>query len=640
MKQRILASTAFVCLAAAPAYAQEVINTPILSSVSNFRDLAGVSASEGGSGLSYTTTNGGEMRTGVFYRANALSSVSAKDEATLNTLGITGVIDLRTPQEISGAPEVQNVPTGASYTNISVFGNTIPAVNLSSSAAAEATLEAMNQGFVTNASERTQLATVFSDLADANGPMIYNCSSGKDRTGWVSAMLQSIAGVSSSDIMANYLATNTYSAASINAAAAANPAYGTILGVQAPDLQAGLDQIITSYGSLDNYLIEGLGMTQAEIYVLRAKMVFYATLPGADKYFGNAAGGVALLTALQNSSLSGHYTTYNYYLQSAIDAGTLGGVPAQVGGQVIADTGSYLARLPQAINTAIAPYTSGTNLAAGQTQIWEANLAGVLSTNADQNVASTTSNSAGALVGATHRINTQTSIVGGIGYNWGSVRTAGGNAQVNMFLTTVGARYAFSTLENGPYIAGGANADIIVSMHDRRDVGGGIGSVFGNSNGSVFNGHFAVGDVIPADGAIFTPQLAADVSYAHLNGFTEQGAGIPLRFSAINETLPSLTASVQMALPGQSVGSWSVSPTAGLAFTRLLSSPVVTSRGDFEGFGVTQISAFNSRNIGSLNVAVTAQRGPLGLSAGVTGLVGDANSSTGIAGNLAVTYRF
>ncbi len=55
-------------------------------------------------------------------------------------------------------------------------------------------------------------------------------------------------------------------------------------------------------------------------------MVDYPALPGQSGFVGNAAAGAALLNELQNSPLSGAYTAFNYYLQSAIDAGTLGGV--------------------------------------------------------------------------------------------------------------------------------------------------------------------------------------------------------------------------------------------------------------------------------------------------------------------------
>ena len=188
------------------------------------------------------------------------------------------------------------------------------------------------------------------DLAHSSDAALYHCSAGKDRTGWTSALLQSIAGVAPATIMNDYLATNQYEAGQIAAELAAIRAakgdaaaaiVAPTLGVQSSFLQAALDQVVASYGSMDAYLTQGLGLSQADIYVLRAKLVDYLTLPGQSGFVGNAASGAALLNELQNSPLSGTYTAFNYYLQSAIDAGTLGGVQAQVGGQVNADAAAY-----------------------------------------------------------------------------------------------------------------------------------------------------------------------------------------------------------------------------------------------------------------------------------------------------------
>jgi protein-tyrosine phosphatase len=154
------------------------------------------------------------------------------------------------------------------------------------------------------------------------------------------------------------------------------------LGVQSSYLQAALDQVIASYGSMNAYLTQGLGLSQADIYVLRAKMVDYLTLPGQSGFVGNAAAGAALLNELQNSPLSGTYTAFNYYLQSAIDAGTLGGVQAQVGGQVNADAAAYLLRQPLWLDAALAPYADGRDLADGQTRIWLTGLGGTFATAA------------------------------------------------------------------------------------------------------------------------------------------------------------------------------------------------------------------------------------------------------------------
>ena len=48
------------------------------------------------------------------------------------------------------------------------------------------------------------------DLANFSGPALYHCDFGKDRTGWTSVILQSIAGVSLPTIKQDYLASNKY----------------------------------------------------------------------------------------------------------------------------------------------------------------------------------------------------------------------------------------------------------------------------------------------------------------------------------------------------------------------------------------------------------------------------------------------
>lgn len=112
-----------------PASAQEAITTPILPSAPNFRDIAGISASMGGTGFANTTSNDGVMRTGVFYRTDALNNLTTADWTILSSLNIYRDINLRTPNEIYGtpgapptAPAQDVVPKGAAWTNINIYG--------------------------------------------------------------------------------------------------------------------------------------------------------------------------------------------------------------------------------------------------------------------------------------------------------------------------------------------------------------------------------------------------------------------------------------------------------------------------------------------------------------------------------------
>jgi protein-tyrosine phosphatase len=632
-------------LAAAHALAQQAISTPILASDENFRDLAGIAARYGGTGFADPTAHNGVMRTGVIYRSAALT-VSDADFATLSALHITRDIDLRTPGEIAGAPD--RVPLGATYINVNIFGTPSQPSSGSPATPAAAAAQAATgyRTFVTNPVERSGFGTVLIDLAHASDAALYHCESGKDRTGWTSALLQSIAGVPAATIMQDYLATNQYTAGKINAElaairAASGDAAAAIaaqtVGVQSSFLQAALDQVTASYGSMSTYLTQGLGLSQADIYVLRARLVDYLTLPGQSGFVGNAGAGAALLNELQNSPLSGNYTAFNYYLQSAIDAGTLGGVQAQVGGQVNADATAYLLRQPLWFDAALAPYADGRDLAAGQTRIWLAGLGGTFATAAQDGAAGSTERSAGPVMGATYRIDTRSSVYLGIGYDWGTVGSAGADADVGTALGTIGGRYAFSSLEEGPYVA--AHADIGgVDYQVKRPMGGGLGTASGATSGAVYGGQAVLGDVIGLAPFTVTPQAGIRVTHVSLGGFDESGSDLALDVARISHTASSLLAAVDIGLATQPLGEWTVTPTVTLGAEVALGNPQVTSSGSLYGLTVSQYAAYDSRYLLEGGLGLTAQHGAFGVRAGVNAVQGD--SSTGVNGQLSVAYRF
>jgi protein-tyrosine phosphatase len=560
-----------ICLISTSASAQYAINTPILTSVDNFRDVAGIAAVYGGTGYSNTTSNNGVMRTGVYYRSNALT-LNATDLKTVSKFGISQVLDLRTPFEIASKPDV--IPEGAKWVNINILGSSNVTLTLTSPAASVSFMQGMNRAFVTDASERSQLRTVFLDLAQGNGAALFHCTAGKDRTGWVGAVLESIAGVSSATIMKDYLASNSYSAKSISATLSALPAsyravYAPLLGVEASFLQAGLDQVVASYGSMNAYLTKGLGLTQADIYVLRAKMVEYLTLPGQTQLSGNAANGAALLNALQNSSLSGHYTAYNYYLQSAIDEGTLGGLETKVGGQVYADSAAYLLRQPQLIDDSVASYTVGSDLKEGETNVWLTGVAGYQGISGSQGISDSSNQSSGFILGATRRFTETSSAYLGVGQISNDVRSAGAKADVKDYVMVLGGRYGFTTLNAGPFV----DAQLIAGSVDyksTRDFGFGLGTASGKTNGNLVAGRVNIGDVIDFSSFKLTPQVGVRVVHSSLDSFNENGSELSMQMQSFSQTNTSALAELGFDLGEQQYSGWSLRPKAAIGFERLL----------------------------------------------------------------------
>lgn len=639
MFQRLLCSLSALSLSIAAAHAAEsvVLDTPRLQGIDNFRDVAGTSTA-------YSTAHDGTMRSGVFYRSNALTP-SAADLATLNGLGIGAIYDLRTPSEIAATPDT--MIAGATWQNIDIIGSTtsgadITNISFNSAADAIAMMEQTNRAFVSDAGMRSQFGQLFNALAGVDAAQLFHCTAGKDRTGWTAAVLQSIAGVDEATIMANYLATNDYTAARVAATLKALPpsmaaVYEPLLGVQASYLQAGLDQVAAEYGSMDNYLKQGLGLSQEAIYVLRGKLVEYNSLPGQTGLIGNAAAGAELLRQLQNTDLSGTYSAYNYYLQSAIDAGTLGGVESQVGGQVHADAASYLLRQNAMIEQAAAPFASGSDLKVGQYRLWSTALAGYLGTDGSAHAASSNEHSQGLMVGLTQRFSEQFSARGGFGYSDGSVGGAGGEADTDLTFLNVGARYGFSSLERGLFVDANASAGY-VDYTSKRELGGGLGTAKGDTHGNHTGATLALGYRAPVHGMIFEPSLGLRVSHLDLNSFKEKGSELALDVDDNSATRRSAIANLNVAFAPLAMGAWQLVPGVQVGYERTLGDNRVDSQGHLLGLDVEQRAAFDNRDQFSGGVNLMANLGALSLGAEVGASGG--GDSHGFNGGLKASYAF
>ncbi len=637
MKSSLRPLAAFVMVTSLAVQAEETpLNTPRLTGIDNFRDIAGLTTA-------YTTTHDGVMRAGVFYRSNALTPAGS-DLATLNSLNISTVVDLRSPAEI--AAQADTLPAGSRYVAVDLIGNNgafvidISKMNVSD---VDTMMEEGERSFVTSDYARQGLGEVFRELAAADDAALFHCTAGKDRTGWVSAVLQTIAGVSDGDIMANYLATNDYTADRVNATLAYLPesmrdTYAALMGVRGSWLQAGLDQVVSSYGSMDNYLKSGLGLDQATIYVLRGKMVRYQTLPGEAGLRGNAAQGAALLNALQDSPLAGRYTAYNYYLQRAIDEGSLGGVERRIGGQVFADASSYLLRQPSRLYDAMAPKLSGRELETEQTQVWLQGLADYLGTDERPGASASSNRTWGSLVGVTHRFNAQSAANGAIGYSDGSVSGAGGKVKTHTPTLSLGGRYGFTSLEAGPWVGLQGSAGYIDYESDRHP-GGGLGTAHGETNGQYYSARASFGWVQPVATLTLDPAIGLQATHLSLDGFQEHGSEVALDVDSVSETQTSLTADLGIAITPQQAGAWTLTPGIALGYERMLDNAATTSHASLYTFGVDQTSALGSKDLYKAGLQLSAVYQNVSVGTRLNYLTADRHTD-GVSGQLNVAVAF
>ena len=255
------------------ATAVSTVRAPRITGVLNFRDVAGWKTS-------LRLADGSTMARGVVYRSGRLKDLTKADRAELVKAGITDIVDLRTTQVARRTPDP--AIKGAEYHHINLFGvYSTGSPTYISAAKAIAARKKMNRSFVTDAVQRRRAGYVLKVIARAEGPVVIHCTAGKDRTGWISALLQLTAGASTKDVIAEYLVSNELRKDVIKARyAKVRKARGTkaadidrlLYIVDDSYLQAGLDELTKRYGDIDTFLSQGLRLSNKDIAQLRARL--------------------------------------------------------------------------------------------------------------------------------------------------------------------------------------------------------------------------------------------------------------------------------------------------------------------------------------------------------------------------------
>jgi protein-tyrosine phosphatase len=125
------------------------------------------------------------------------------------------------------------------------------------------------------------VAATMNIMAEASGAVMYNCTTGKDRTGIISALLLSLAGVSEMDIIADYCVSQVYLMEIYEsliseynkrfrpeqAAHVSDPFFQT----SPENMENLLDHIEYSYGGAEEYL-RSCGVSATTLYTLHGKL--------------------------------------------------------------------------------------------------------------------------------------------------------------------------------------------------------------------------------------------------------------------------------------------------------------------------------------------------------------------------------
>jgi protein-tyrosine phosphatase len=248
--------------------------------IANFRDLGG-----------YTTADGRQVKWGVLYRTATLAHGSDTDLQGIESLGLKTLIDFRSAAEKEAEPNRLPEPAGFEVVEIP----TLDDGNKAMVGEIMARIESGNfDGFDPDSlmlDANRQFATTFTPqfrqfvhtVLEADGePVAWNCSAGKDRTGFAAAILLRILGVPQQVVMQDYMASKQHALEGrsmqmlllrLFKGKDAAEKMSTLLGVEQAWLQAGFDEIDAAWGSFDNYVRDGLKLGEADIARLQAALL-------------------------------------------------------------------------------------------------------------------------------------------------------------------------------------------------------------------------------------------------------------------------------------------------------------------------------------------------------------------------------
>lgn len=244
--------------------------------VDNFRDLGG-----------YRTADGRRVKWGTLFRSGTFAETSRADAQVLANMGLSALIDFRSTAEKDEEPN--QLPNPAPFDIIE-----IPTLDGGDNSVADEIMARIEDGdfddfnpdsFMIQANRQfvdeftPQFSEFIQVLLQAQGkPVVWHCSAGKDRTGYAAAIILRILGVPMETIYTDYMLSKEPALAArqreltllrlLKGDVTADK-LTVLLGVEREWLEAAFERIDSRWGSFDNYIKNGLQLSDAQILQLQ-----------------------------------------------------------------------------------------------------------------------------------------------------------------------------------------------------------------------------------------------------------------------------------------------------------------------------------------------------------------------------------
>lgn len=250
-----------------------------LRGFSNFRDLGG-----------YETSDGKNVKWGLFYRSESLSNLKGEDLEYFKSLGIKFILDYRSKEEALNAPDIQL----DSVKNINISGMNLngggESDNLDMTEYAKELLsgakmsfnpeELLKEGYESMPLNNPAYKELFKLFENPeNMAILQHCTAGKDRTGVGSALILLALNVPEDTVIEDYMESNKNMRTLNDKVMEAFKDYikdekikkslQEMLGVNELLIKSSLTTIKNKYGSYENYFNVEYGLDKKKLEKLR-----------------------------------------------------------------------------------------------------------------------------------------------------------------------------------------------------------------------------------------------------------------------------------------------------------------------------------------------------------------------------------
>ena len=246
-----------------------------------FRDLGGIEAADGK-----------KIRKGLLFRSGHHGKLTAPEADIMkNLFGVTDIVDLRSPSEISEKPDVTS--KGVIFKHLpSLNDEENPSINRHNRTAELKRLMAKEGGtrahlcgiyrlLATNKMAIDSHRELLKTVLESRGGVLWHCTQGKDRTGVATALILSVLGVDREVIKQDYMLYNSAAAVKnffiylgmtvLFPGTKRAKSLNFLLTAHEEYINAFFDQIDETFGSIGDYIRNALGFDDGMIAEMKRK---------------------------------------------------------------------------------------------------------------------------------------------------------------------------------------------------------------------------------------------------------------------------------------------------------------------------------------------------------------------------------